>query len=202
MTRTRKYLIAAVAILVVIWLITLVTGGSHAPNRPGQSASSSNRAEAGAAAQPADAALLPPDYAVLQSRNPFGRGHGRGARGAGGPDAGFVFEGAVESARGFTAFVENVAAKNVMEVVVGDALGRGHVRSINLDGMDYEVAGNRRRIEVGQNLNGETPPPPPPPVTKPSGPPAQPNGAPPQMPPGMPMPPPGVQVQMGGGGGN
>jgi hypothetical protein len=199
MTQTRKYLVAAVVILALIWIISLMTGGKKTPAQSSRSISSAGQAQGGAATQPADSVLLPGDYAVLESRNPFGRGHGHGAR-AGGPDATFVFEGTIQSGNGFTAFVENMAAKSVIQVAVGDAVARGRVKSIDLDALEYEVAGNNRRIEVGQNLNGETPPPPPPPASKPTAPPMPGPGGPQQMPPGMPMPPPGVQVQMNPGG--
>jgi hypothetical protein len=73
----------------------------------------------------------------------------------------------------------------VTSVATGGAIAVGRIKSINLDAIEYESAGNARRIEVGQNLNGEVVPPTP--TTKPAaGPPPGAPGAPGQ--PGGPPP--------------
>jgi hypothetical protein len=90
-----------------------------------------------------------------------------------------IFKGVVQAGADFTAFIENEAAKQVIQAVVGDAVARGRIKSIDLDAIVYEVGGDSRRIEVGQNLNGEVvappatqpSPAPPPDVQAPPGPP-------------------------------
>jgi hypothetical protein len=129
-----------------------------------------------AATKPSDPnpdALLPPEFAILQTRNAFGRGNG-------GPESMFVFKGAVQSGSQFTAFVEDLAAKKVLQILVGGNVAQGSVKSIDLDAIEYASAGNSRRIEVGQNLAGETvqEAAPPAPAGSPPGPNAGPPGTP------------------------
>jgi hypothetical protein len=84
----------------------------------------------------------------------------------------------------------------VASVGVGDAIALGHIKSINLDAIEYEgTGGPARRIEVGRNLMGEVVAPTPP-TSKPSA------GAPPGAggPPGQPGGPPQPGEQPGGRG--
>jgi hypothetical protein len=126
---------------------------------------------AGPATQPADGvdapvpmAVLPEEYSVLRDRNVFGtpKNHG-GAQAASGPESGFVLKGVVQAGGGFTAFIEELASKQVKQVVAGDAIVRGKIKTIDLETVEYEASGSSRKIEVGQDFNGQTPPPPPPP---------------------------------------
>jgi hypothetical protein len=138
--------------------------------------------------QPASAPTLPDDFAVLKTRNGFAHGRGGpggpgdGPQGPKGPEAVLVFRGAVDAADHFTAFIEDTNLKRVMELAPGAVIGRGRIKSIDLDSVVYESAGSSRRIEVGQNLDGQVVPPTP--TSKPAGP--QPPGGPasPQGPPG------------------
>ena len=149
---------------------------------------------------------LPPDYAVLQSRNPFAHGKpgpggpkGAGGPGApGGPETLFVLKGVVGAEGQFTAFVEDTTAKRVLELSAGAALGPGKIKSIDVSAIEYESAGTSRRIEVGQDLSGRVVPPTPtskpaaaqpppgagPPPGGPGGPPQGPGPGPGQRPPG------------------
>jgi hypothetical protein len=138
--------------------------------------------QAVAAARPA----LPGEFAILQTRNVFAHGAPKAVGpGAGGPGANFVLKGVVEADGQFTAFIEDKSGKRVTSVASGGAIAVGRIKSINLDAIEYESAGNARRIEVGQNLNGEVVPPTP--TTKPAaGPPPGTPGAPGQ--PGGPPP--------------
>ncbi len=140
-----------------------------------------------AAATSADGtALLPPQYAILQSRNAFGRERGGKAHGLGGPEATFVFKGAVQAGELFTAFVEDLSSRQVKQLTIGDSLARGRIKSIDLDSIEYEVSGNSRQIALGQNFNGEVVPPTSQPTqAAPTAAPASPDG----MPPGMALPP-------------
>jgi hypothetical protein len=134
--------------------------------------------------------VLPGEFAILQTRNVFAHGAPKAAGpGAGGPGANFVLKGVVEADGQFTAFIEDKSGKRVTSVASGGAIAVGRIKSINLDAIEYESAGNARRIEVGQNLNGEVVPPtpttkpaagPPPPGTPGApGAPGQPGGPPP-----------------------
>jgi hypothetical protein len=105
---------------------------------------------------------LPVEFSILQSRNVFGSPKSHGAAQApGGPEAGYVLKGVVQAPGGFVAFVEEVAAKQVRQLAAGDVLARGKIKSINIETIEYETDGVAHRIEVGQDLNGQTPPPPP-----------------------------------------
>jgi hypothetical protein len=127
---------------------------------------------------PPPVSILPDDYKILQTRNIFA--HGRGGRGAGGrggpgsPEASLVFRGVVKAESSFVAFFEDMAGKRGVQVAVGEPVGNGRIKSIDLDSIMYEVDGSARKIDIGQNLNGETPPPPAPPT-----PPAAARGGPP-----------------------
>ncbi|MDB5321779.1 MAG: hypothetical protein JWN40_3410 [Phycisphaerales bacterium] len=140
------------------------------------------------ATKPASRPTLPPEFAVLQSRNVFLHGPPKaGGPGApAGPEASFVLKGIVEAEARFTAFIEDKSAKRVASVGVGEAIALGRIKSINLDAIEYEgTGGATRRIEVGRNLMGEVVPPTPP-TSKPTA--APPGGAPPGQPGGPPQP--------------
>ena len=144
--------------------------------------------------QPAKvASVLPKEFAIFEQQNPFA--HGPAAPPApagppqGGPEASLVFKGVMDNSGKCIAFIEDLASKHVTQVMAGQPIGRGKIKSINLDAMEFEVMGAMRKILVGQNLDGQVVPPTPP------QPAAQPPGGPPQGPqPGpngpqpMPMP--------------
>ncbi len=150
--------------------------------------------------QPAKAAsVLPKEFAIFEQQNPFA--HGPAAPPApagppqGGPEASLVFKGVMDNSGKCIAFIEDLASKHVTQVMAGQPIGRGKIKSINLDAMEFEVMGAMRKILVGQNLDGQVVPPTPP------QPPAPPPGAPPQGaqpgpngPQPMPMPQPPPQV--------
>ncbi|HEX5245065.1 MAG TPA: hypothetical protein VFW23_17535 [Tepidisphaeraceae bacterium] len=152
----------------------------------------------GPATQPAKvASILPKEFAIFEQQNPFA--HGPAAPPApagppqGGPEASLVFKGVMNNSGKCIAFIEDLASKHVTQVMAGQPIGRGKIKSINLDAMEFEVMGVMRKILVGQNLDGQVVPPTPP------QPPAQPPGGPPQgaqpvpngpQPMPMPQPPP------------
>jgi hypothetical protein len=142
--------------------------------------------------------VLPPEFAIFQTRSPFGRGPKKPPANAGGPEASFVLKGAVDVGGRLTAFVEDLSAKRVVQVTAGQPIARGRVKGITLDAIEYEAAGGpAKRIEVGQNLMGQVVPPTP--ASKPAaGPPGRPGG--PGQPGGPPqpgMPPGAVRVAPG-----
>jgi hypothetical protein len=143
-----------------------------------------------AVTQPTTPVALPEEFAILQTRSPFMHGPkaGRGA----GPEASLVLKGAVEIGGRFIAFFEDKTSKRVMQLSMGEPVGRGKVTKISLDAIEYEAAGAAaaKRIEVGQNLNGEVVPPTPTSKPAPPTPPGEGPGGPNQPPPGAP---PGVE---------
>jgi hypothetical protein len=75
----------------------------------------------------------------------------------------------------YVAFFEDTASEVTGRIRVGEAVGRGKVRAITLDAVDYERDGSVRRIEIGYALRGgrfvrEAPTVAPPPATQPSEP--------------------------------
>jgi hypothetical protein len=168
----------------------------------GDATSTTTRATSGPVA-----ATLPAEFAIFEKRNGFARGHGK-AGGAGGPEAMFALKGIADVGSHLTAFFEDTRSKNVTQAAVGDPIARGRVKKLDLDSIEYEANGETKRIEVGQNLNGEVVPPTPP-ASKPAenknnpggpGGPPGPDGAPPGAPgEGQPSPP--KRPPRGGNGG-
>jgi hypothetical protein len=176
MNRRVLYIAGLTALLVIVLTDMHINRGWLAP--AGNAASASAPGDQSPAAGPNDP-LLPKEYAFLQTRSPFGSARSAGGKAHGGPEAVFVFKGTVQAGMIFTAFLEDQSDKNVVQAAVGDPVARGRIKSIDLDAIEYETAGNSRRIEVGQNLNGEIIQPAP--TSQPSNQPAA-NSAPPGMP--------------------
>jgi hypothetical protein len=174
---------------------TASTAPSTAPTTQAIPSTTQAAAPAGSAPTPALPPALPPEFAVFQSRNPFVRGKPKaGAAAANAPEASLVLKGIADVEARMVAFVEDRNAKRVVQLAAGEPVARGTVKTINLDGIEYEAAGATRRIAVGQNLNGEVVPPTP--TSKPGA--AQPQpGQPGQPAPGQPMPPGGAPVPPG-----
>jgi len=99
--------------------------------------------------------LLPSEYAFLQTQSPFGSAAGSVGASQGGPEATFIFRGAVQTGSRITAFIEDSNAKKVAQMAVGDSLARGRIKAIDLDAIEYEALGDSKRIEVGHNLRGD-----------------------------------------------
>jgi hypothetical protein len=150
-----------------------------------------------ATSQPVSRPALPVEFEVLQKRNVFAHGPGRGGPGAAaaGPEGMMVLKGVVEAGGRFIAFVEDKGSKRVETVTEGATLASGRITGMNLDGIEYQAGGSAaKRIAVGQNLRGEVVPPTPtskpaPPASAPGAPgmPGQP-GMQPGQPPGRPAP--------------
>jgi hypothetical protein len=205
MTRQKQTLLGCYAVAGVLVLFALL----YRPGLPDDlgSALASSTGNASATTR-GDTASLPAEFALLRTRSPFRSAGSRGGP-VGGPDATLVFKGVVQDGAAFVAFIEDVNAKNVLQVATGDAVGRGKVKSIDLDSIQYEVDGDSHRIQVGQNLNGETvqptptsKPSEPTPAAGPPGMPSGPRGGRGAMGPNGPMPagpPPDATMQMQGG---
>jgi hypothetical protein len=157
------------------------TTATTAPSAPATTQSTASQTP------PPPPPALPSEFAIFQSRNPFTQGKSKpGAAAANAQEASLVLKGTVDVEARMVAFVEDRGAKRVVQLAAGEPVARGKVKTITLDGIEYEAGGNIKRIAVGQNLNGEVVPPTP--TSKP-GPAQPPPGQPGQPMPGQPMPP-------------
>ena len=87
---------------------------------------------------------------MLLTRSPFGHGHH-----AAGVEESFVFKGVMQNGDRFTAFLEDVSTKKVIEAAAGDAIAHGRIKNVDLDSIEYEATGKSLRVQVGQNLMGQ-----------------------------------------------
>jgi hypothetical protein len=108
-----------------------------------------------AATQPATRIALPPEFAIFQTRNAFAHGKGGANAGPAGPEAAFILRGVVQAEDRLIAFVEDKAGNRVIEVTAGQAIARGKVVAVNLDGFEYQGVGSAKQIKVGQDLSGQ-----------------------------------------------
>ena len=188
----RRFYLSTAGLAIVVMALIWFSGGERAASPAGNSAGESASTANSSPNVQASGSVLPAEYALLQTRSPFGRGSAQGpGAGHGGPEATFIFRGAVQTGSSIIAFIEDSNAKNVVQMAAGQSLARGRIKSIDLDAIEYESAGNTRRIEAGQNLNGEAVQPPP--TTAPSPSPA---GNPPQSTPQGGNMPPNMRMQM------
>jgi hypothetical protein len=70
----------------------------------------------------------------------------------------------------FTAFLQDMSTKQVVQLAAGDAVAHGRIKTVDLDSIEYESTGKSLRVQVGQNLMGQVVPP------TPTSKPAAPNG--------------------------
>ena len=121
---------------------------------------------------------LPDPYRVLLTRSIFAAngksGDATGAAEVGTPTgASLALKGVVQDDQQFTAFVEDVPQKRVLELKVGDSVANGRVVAITLHGLKYEAAGRLIRVAIGEGLGDWAGP-----TTAPAGaPPAEPTVA-------------------------
>jgi hypothetical protein len=147
-------------------------------------------------------------YRVLVERNMFLRNRRppRSRDPSAGPtmpvrdsDRDVILTGIVRHGDEYFAFFENVATGLTRRIRAGQAVGKGRIRSITLDGVEYDREGAASQIEVGRSLAGTyvvrattrpaaTQPAGPPsgpeePATQPAGPTTDSSAAPPAAPP-------------------
>jgi len=139
------------------------------------------RPATGPSSGPANSApppALPKEFAIFEKQNPFAHGPPPQLASAQmGPESNLVLKGVMDTSGTCVAFIEDTASKHVMQVASGQPVGRGRIKTVSLDAVEYEAMGSAKKIMVGQNFNGQVVPPTP--ATKPAG---------PQPPPGMPVP--------------
>jgi hypothetical protein len=151
--RTLVLLVAAIALGLAGGRSVLTLGFWHGAGAE-RHTSTLRSAPPARASQPSTRAgkgRLPPEFSILETRSIFFPRRAAVALPAG-SDTGFVFKGVIQVGQGFTAFVEDVPHKRVIQVATGDPLANGRVKSIDIDTIEYSGAVDTRRITVGQNL--------------------------------------------------
>src|SRR6476469_8275190 len=99
------------------------------------------------------AVVLPKEFAVFEKANPFAHGPAPQLASAQmGPESTLVLKGVMDSSGKSTAFIEDTGSKKVMQVSAGQPVGRGMLKTVSLDAVEYEAMGNARKIMVGQNF--------------------------------------------------
>lgn len=63
--------------------------------------------------------------------------------------------GIVNNENGFSAFAEDANAGRIVKLRVGDKVAQGRITRIDIDSVDYEVAGKANRVVIGQNFSGD-----------------------------------------------
>ncbi|MDB5299211.1 MAG: hypothetical protein JWO87_874 [Phycisphaerales bacterium] len=58
----------------------------------------------------------------------------------------------------YTAFIEDSVTRETRGLHAGEAVARGMITAMSLDGIDYATGGRVLRISIGQTLDGATPP--------------------------------------------
>jgi len=101
---------------------------------------------------------LPAEYRVIGDRNIFASPQSHAAAGAPATQpsgsATFVLKGISQRGHEFVAFVERGDTRQILELRVNNTLGRGRVRGMTLQSLDYEDDGKLTRVEVGHPLGG------------------------------------------------
>lgn len=101
---------------------------------------------------------MPPDYDILLVKSIFTNKKHRGVAGPGSPrpGGGFVLRGVIRQADRFTAYVEDTSSRRVYSLRPGDAICGGKLTRISLRGAEYEAAGRRAAVTIGDRLDGGT----------------------------------------------
>jgi len=114
--------------------------------------------------------FLPGDFAILDTRSIFLKGHVSPATAApagnaspsavtsNSPESSIVFSGVTASDGVLAAMFEDTTAGKIVLCKAGDAIARGKLTQITLDAVTYETPGRTTRVQVGQTLDaGEAP---------------------------------------------
>jgi len=108
-------------------------------------------------------ATMPDDFAVLNLRNIFYKGHlpspesdSQGSRSfePHSVETMYIFNGVTITDGKPIAFLENTDSGAVTQVHVGDTIARGKIVNIALDSLDYQAGGKVTRVQIAQNLAG------------------------------------------------
>jgi hypothetical protein len=130
--------------------------------------------------RPAIRSLLPVEYAILNERSIFAKGHlsmsslaltrlnvlppdsvrppGPGSPPAPGPyvapEESLVFDGVTQADSHIVAFVEDRNSTHMNQLKVGDEIARGKVTGLTLDTLDYTAGDRVVHVTIGENLLG------------------------------------------------
>ena len=165
--------------------IGLILGGGFILAMPGGDAPVVETASSTAPAIPASATLsastqpsgsqtavaIPPtkpisgDFGTLLKRSLFtdarrkgsAKENGLAIKGEARPEASYVLRGTYLRGRRYTALVEHLPSQQVTSFGIGEAVGRGGLRSISLHGVEFEMNGAVTPIAVGQAFDGLEP---------------------------------------------
>lgn len=101
-------------------------------------------------------------YNVLASRNIFVQDRSRlrsrsaASQDSRDSDSYMILTGIAEQGSYRFAFIEDARTGATARLMAGQAVGKGQIKSVTLDGIEYENTGSVKTIFVGQNLIGET----------------------------------------------
>jgi len=70
------------------------------------------------------------------------------------PESYFLLKGVVQEDNQFIAFVEDKRTSSVLRLREGDTVARGMVKSLNLDGLQYQFQDKAIRVSLGSDLEG------------------------------------------------
>jgi hypothetical protein len=70
------------------------------------------------------------------------------------PESYFLLKGVVQENNQFIAFVEDKQTGSVLRLRQGDRVARGTIKSLNLDGVEYELADKTTAVSMGFDLEG------------------------------------------------
>jgi hypothetical protein len=70
------------------------------------------------------------------------------------PESYFLLKGVVQENKQFIAFVEDKQSGSVLRLHEGDKVARGTIKSLNLDGLEYQLADKTTTVSLGFDLEG------------------------------------------------
>jgi hypothetical protein len=75
------------------------------------------------------------------------------------PEEAFILRGVVIEDDGIRAYIEDARADKLLRLAPGDAVARGRITDVQIDGIDYELTaggGHPQFVAIGQDLSGQT----------------------------------------------
>jgi len=155
--------IVAVGLILILW--PTAGFGQRSSRRDTSSRSRSRTPETG---QTVDPNAVPSgtdwaDYAIILNRNIFSRTRVSARQRPReeprpvfqpNPEAYHLLKGVVQENDDFIAFIENTQSGTVLRLHRGDAVARGTIKTLTLDGLEYEMEGKTTVVRIGLDLEG------------------------------------------------